>query len=256
MNIIKKAGLAIVVMCAPQLTLAEVNYISVSAAVWGTDMDGGFEVEALDYTVNTDQFEFDTKASSFFFITVETDNKYAPDMILGITSAKHSAPGSIGFSGTVINVEDGTIDLSHADLSLYYSVYQNDVVDVNLGLTGKYFYGDFALKGLNNGSTQYGDTQSSLTTTLPMLYASVDYQPFTAMNTYLTLQGGSYDGQKGHDISLGVDYIFDNNVGIGLGYRQFETVQSTDAGGDQGLELDVELDIKVTGGFLRVFYQQ
>ncbi len=237
--------------------LAEVNYIEVSAGVWGTDMDGGFEIDEIDYTVNTDQFEFETETSSFLLIRVEGENKYTPDVSIGLTSAKHSGPGTIGFSGSAIYVEDGSIDLSHVDLSLYYSVFQNDVVDVNLGLSGKYFYGDFSLEGLSDdaGNTYSEVVESSLETTLPMLFVSVDFQPISAINTYLTIQGGSYDGQKGHDISLGADYIFGNNVGLGLGYRQFETVQSSDTA-VASVDVGLELDIKVSGGFFRVFYQQ
>ena len=254
MKAIIKAGMTFTVLLFAQSALAEVNRIEMSAAAWGADIAGGFEIKEVEYTVHTDEFEFDTEVSSFFIIAVESENKYAPDVSFGVTSTKHTAPGAISFSGTTISVENGTIDLSHAELNLYYSVFQNDVVDINLGLSAKYFYGDFSLEGLSDGTSEYTDTESSLTTALPMLYASIDFQPIKSLNAYVTLQGGSYDDQSGHDVTLGIDYIFKNNVGLGLGYRQFETVQSAESGGAHNL--DVELDMKVSGGFLRVFYQQ
>jgi hypothetical protein len=86
-----------------------------------------------------------------------------------------------------------------------------------------------------------------------MLYGHIKLQPNDKLNFYVSLMGGSYDGQKGYDVTLGADYIFSNNVGLGVGYREFQTEQSSEL---DDFGSDIELDLKVGGGFLRVFYQQ
>ena len=261
MKFFKHISLVIAGILCSGMAAAEVNLIELSAAVWGTTMDGGFEAPEYGsggYRVNTDDFDFKTETSSFFTIRVEGDNKYSPDIILSIVSAKHTGPGSISVSNNEYYSDNGSIDLSHAELSLYYSAFENDQIDINIGVSGKFFYGDFSLEDVvdsSNPNNTYQNISSDLSTELPMLFTRLDYRPLDYLQAYINLQGGSYDGQKGHDFSLGLDYIFKNNVGLGLGYREFQTVQSSEVEAGSG-KVDLELDIKVSGGFLRIFYQQ
>ncbi|MCK5881703.1 MAG: hypothetical protein KAG18_07485, partial [Sinobacterium sp.] len=64
MKAIIKAGMTFTVLLFAQSALAEVNRIEMSAAAWGADIAGGFEIKEVEYTVHTDEFEFDTEVSS------------------------------------------------------------------------------------------------------------------------------------------------------------------------------------------------
>ncbi len=255
-NIIKKF-LASSLVLASSGSLAEVNFIELSIAAWATEMEGGFDApeynDGTGYLVHTDNFDFETEISGQFLIRVENDNRYAPDVIAAVSSVVHSGPGTIFLDvdgdGIVddYEVDDGEIDLSHAELTLFYSAFKNDLLDFNVGLTVKHFYGDFSLYVSNT------ELSSSLSTTLPMLFLGLDIEPASNLNLYAYLNAGQYQEQQGYDGTIGADYTFSNGVGLGIGYRALSTDQTSEID-EQGVNIDLDLELDVSGGFLRLYY--
>lgn len=131
--------------------------------------------------------------------------------------------GGVTFSnGTVVATN---FDLKSTDITLYYEVFDNDVISFDLGLTGKYLDGEFRTRSDVGGTTQLG-TQS-FSGILPMIYGSLLVGvPETGFSFFGELNALQIDNNNLQDYQAGVAYSLLDNMAIDMsiraGYREFK----------------------------------
>lgn len=132
---------------------------------------------------------------------------------------------------------DTRFDLNYTDYTLYYEVFDNDLVSFDFGLTARDFDTEIELK--------QGAMSSTLSASgiVPMLYAYTNIGlPFTGFNVYGEGNFLSLDDNTIYDFQVGVSYeLIDNlavDVNLTLGYRSVKLeIEDLD---DLHSELDFE----------------
>lgn len=132
-------------------------------------------------------------------------------------------------AGTNVNA---SVDISYVDYTLYYELFDNDLLTFDFGITARDFSGDINVSSTvtttdnagNQTSTQLsGDL--SFSSYVPMLYAStIVGLPFTGLNLFAEGNFLSFDDHMLYDYQAGISYeLVDNlavDVNLTLGYRE------------------------------------
>jgi len=254
----KVKGLLLTALCLPSLALpglaqAEVKFIEMSYKAWQTEIDGSLTIDEADYDLSTDNFEFEKENNSTFSFRAENDTPWVPNIYLATTRLTHEGAGTL-YYGTdnlglprAYDVGVGEVDMSHIDLSLYYNVFEHQLAEVSVGLTGKFFIGELSLRDIN-GTTQ--DLDSDLNSEFPFIYFGLDSEPLENLRFSMDAHYGKDSEQEGLDLALEASYTFKNNVGLGIGYQILETTLESK---QDTLGLLIS-DLNFEGGFARIFY--
>ncbi|MEN8180310.1 MAG: TIGR04219 family outer membrane beta-barrel protein [Pseudomonadota bacterium] len=115
-----------------------------------------------------------------------------------------------------------TFDIQNTDITLYYEVFDNDVVSFDLGLTGKFLDGEITVANEDASLT----ATESFKGLVPMLYGAVQIGvPATGLSFFGELSALSIHDSTLQDYQAGVAYSFVDNLAVDLlvraGYREF-----------------------------------
>jgi outer membrane protein len=239
---IKKFITAVPFLILPALAQADFIGIHVGGGAWNGSFSGDIISDvSLDGDLN---IQGDT--GSYIYAAFEHPVPLIPNIKIARTTMEDSATGSLSsnfeFNGTnyVVNETVMTeLDLSHTDFTLYYEVIDTGM-DLDLGLTARYFNGDVGLNG----------NREAIDVVLPMLYARAKIGlPFTG--TYIGGEGNivSYSGNQLADLAVHVGWETENFIfpefGVQLGYRRFSLDVSEE-------DADVAIDARVDGVFVNL----
>ena len=117
-------------------------------------------------------------------------------------------------------------DVSYVDYTLYYELFDNDLLSFDFGLTARDFDGDVTVSSqltTNAGTVSQSDS-IAVTDIVPMLYVATNVGlPLTGLNLYAQGNFLSIDDHTLYDYEVGVGYeLIDNlavDVNINAGYR-------------------------------------
>lgn len=117
-------------------------------------------------------------------------------------------------------------DVSYVDYTLYYELFDNDLLSFDFGLTARDFDGDVTVSSqltTNAGTVSQSDS-IAVTDIVPMLYVATNVGlPLTGLNLYAQGNFLSIDDHTLYDYEVGVSYeLIDNlavDVNINAGYR-------------------------------------
>ena len=126
-------------------------------------------------------------------------------------------------AGTTVNAD---FNISYVDYTLYYELFDNDLLTFDFGLTGRDFDGDVTVSAtVNSGAESFTQSASvGVTEIVPMLYIKTNVGlPLTGLNLYAHGNFLSIDKHTLYDYEVGVSYeLVDNlavDVNINAGYR-------------------------------------
>lgn len=226
----------------PALAQADFIGIHVGGGVWNS----GFSGDIIDDVSLDDDLNIQGDIGNYFYVAFEHPVPLIPNIKIARTTLDDSGTGILSsdfeFNGTNYVVSETVmteVDLSHTDFTLYYEVIDTGM-DLDLGLTARYFNGDVGLNG----------TRQDIDIVLPMLYARAKIGlPFTG--TYLGGEGNivAYSGNRLADLAVHVGWETENFIfpefGVQLGYRRFTLDVSED-------DADVAVDATVDGVFVNL----
>jgi outer membrane protein len=111
-------------------------------------------------------------------------------------------------------------DIQNTDITLYYELFDNDVVSFDLGLTGKYLDGEIKVRSAGESATE------SFKGVVPMLYGAMEVGlPATGISFFGEVNALSIDDNTIQDYQAGVAYSFIDSLTVDLsvraGYREF-----------------------------------
>ncbi|WP_100644409.1 TIGR04219 family outer membrane beta-barrel protein [Alteromonas facilis] len=198
--------------------------LGVYAGAQGWDMStaGGFADES-----SITQFNFDSQTNGSVYVALEHPVPFVPNVKVSRTNldtnGRTTLTSSFTFNGELFTADSlvsTDIDLTATDFILYYEIFDNDLVSVDIGINGKYVDGNLLVT----------DSASSITATqafsgvVPMGYSRIAFGlPFTGLGVYAE---GSYlaiDDSKVSDYQIAVTYSFIESLALDLtlqlGYR-------------------------------------
>ena len=125
--------------------------------------------------------------------------------------------------GTQVNAN---FNISYVDYTLYYELFDNDLLTFDFGLTGRDFDGDVTVSAQGTSGSETVTQSASVTVTdiVPMLYVHTSLGlPLTGLNLYAQGNFLSIDKHTLYDYEVGVSYEMVDNLAIGVninaGYR-------------------------------------
>jgi len=194
--------------------------------VWANQAEGSFGEGELDQA----SFNFDDEQQGSFFIALEHPIPLIPNIKIASTSLDTiggvTLSSSFTFEGEIYSIDselNTTFDTSYVDYTLYYELFDNDLLTFDVGLTARDLDSDI---GVTDTTTQ---TSSNLSVSgiIPLLYVNaIVGLPFTGFNVFAEANFLSYDDQTISDYQVGISYeLVDNlavDINLTLGYRSFE----------------------------------
>ena len=211
--------------------------------IWDTETSGNFG------SGNGNQsFAFDDENQQSFYVALEHPIPLIPN--IKIRENELVAQGSVTLSQdfsyngqgyTAGSTIGSTIDLSHTDITLYYEVFDNDLLTFDFGLTAKKVDGLLAVRDAQNENSLSSDGW------IPTGYAQLRVGiPATPLTVYGIANAVSIDDSSIRDVEAGIEYRLVENLAIDLnlqlGYR------------DISIELDdldgIDSDLQFKGPYL------
>jgi len=191
--------------------------------MWANEASGSFG-EGLD---NQSVFEFDDENQGSFYVAFEHPIPLIPNIKIASTTLDTVGGTQIASSFTFDNITysadstiDTTLDASFVDYTLYYEVFDNDLLTFDFGLTARDL--DASIE-VFEPETQF-QSDLDVSGVIPMAYLStIIGLPFTGLNIFAEANFISYDDQTIYDAQVGVSYAILDNVAVDfdvtLGYR-------------------------------------
>lgn len=202
----------------------------IGGQVWSNEASGSFG-EGLD---NQSVFEFDDENQGSFYVAFEHPIPLIPNIKIASTTLDTVGGTTISDSFTFDNVTysansalDTTLDVSFVDYTLYYEVFDNDLLTFDFGLTARDLDASIEAFGTsvdNQGNSVVASSDLDVSGIIPMAYVStIIGLPFTGLNIFAEANFISYDDQTVYDAQVGVSYSILDNIAVDfdvtLGYR-------------------------------------
>ncbi len=209
--------------------------------LWSHDPDG--DILGMDVD---DELDLDGDSNANLWLEWRHVVPVAPRLRLEHTGLEQDGEGAVADAGVEGDFDGDTetdIDLSHTDLTLYWTPFPLPWVDLDIGATGRYFDGSLTVE-----SGDGADFDQSISGFLPMLYgrAGVDI-PGTRVRLEGMLQDLSVGDHSITDTRLQVAYKW-WYAGAMLGYRDL-SVDLDEF--DDDVTIDVSFSGPYAGAFLR-----
>ncbi|KKL68940.1 hypothetical protein LCGC14_2119950 [marine sediment metagenome] len=222
-------------------------YIGVDG--WQSDNSGSFADRG-----EMQNFNFEDETFTSYYAALEHPIPLVPNIKLKYTELELNGSTlldeSFVFGDTTFttNTPATTItDLSHVDYILYYIIFDNDLVSIDLGVNAKQFDGDIIVSGTSNGlaTTETVDFSGLV----PLVYGRAEVGlPLTGLSVFFEGSLLAIDDSKVQDYQAGIAWALLDNLAIDLdikaGYRQM-TLELDDID-------DLYTDIDASGPFAGV----
>jgi outer membrane protein len=197
---------------------------------WKADNEGQFS-----YKGNKAQdFNFEDETFLSYYAALEHPVPVVPNIKLKYTELELNGSvlleDTFSFNGSdyVVGTSVNSIsDLTHIDYILYYEIFDNDLISIDLGLNAKQFDGDIVV----NGTTQDGGANVTETVAfsgfVPLAYGRAEAGlPFTGLSVFFEGSFLAIDDSKVQDYQMGIAWEFIDNLAIDVavkaGYRSMK----------------------------------
>lgn len=207
---------SLVSLVAPAVMADTLGGVYLGADLHFADTKGGF-----GQTGNQQDFEFDDKNLSSFYIKVEHPLPLLPNIKLQRNSLTSNGSTTLNqtfvFDSKIFAVGSTVaqdVDLSNIDATFYYEILDNDLVSLDLGVTAKYLDGDITVAAEGGSATQ------DLSAVIPMGYAYGSFGLLgTATKVFAEVNYVSYDGSSLSDMQFGIAYELIDTLAVDLSLK-------------------------------------
>ncbi|MGO2012623.1 MAG: TIGR04219 family outer membrane beta-barrel protein [Pseudoalteromonas sp.] len=233
---------------APAVQADTLLGLYIGADGWHSDNSGSFADKG-----NMQAFDFEDETYTSYYAALEHPIPLVPNIKLKYTDLELNGSASLdeGFEfgdavfplGSSVNTVS---DLSHVDYILYYEIFDNDLVSIDLGLNAKQFDGEITVRdsatGLNTETVEFSGF-------VPLAYGRAEVGlPLTGLSVFFEGSLLAIDDSKVQDYQAGIAYALLDNLAIDLdvkaGYRSM-TLELDDIDG-------IYTDIDASGPFAGV----
>ncbi|QPL44391.1 TIGR04219 family outer membrane beta-barrel protein [Pseudoalteromonas sp. A41-2] len=215
---------------------------------WQSDNSGSFAQDG-----NLQSFNFEDETFTSYYAALEHPVPLVPNIKLKYTELELNGSTmldesfSFGGSDYVVGTQVGTVsDLSHVDYILYYEIFDNDLVSIDLGVNAKQFDGDIVVTGTSQDGGPNTTERVDFSGFVPLVYGRAEVGlPFTGLSVFFEGSLLAIDDSKVQDYQAGIAYALLDNLAIDLdvkaGYRSM-TLELDDID-------DIYTDLDASGPF-------
>jgi outer membrane protein len=207
----------------------------VGADGWQSENSGSFYETSNDPNVKPQTFNFEDKTFTSYYAAFEHPVPLVPNIKLRYTQLELDGNTTLGDNVFVLNGETyqtGTsvsliTDFSHMDYTLYYEIFDNDLISIDFGITAKQFDGTVSARGkVQAGETVLEDQTESVDFSgfIPLGYLRGEVGlPLTGLSVFAEGNLLAIDDSKIQDYQVGIAWeVIDNlavDIAIRAGYR-------------------------------------
>lgn len=219
----------------------------IGAQAWNMQAEGGFaQNDALA------GFSFEKETNANFYAALEHPIPLIPNIKLARTSYDTAGTtildNTFTFGDEVYTVNSQlqtTAELTTTDYTLYYELLDNDLVSLDVGLTGKQVDGEFLVVDADTQQRSF----ESFDVIVPMVYSRAAIGlPLTGLGVYVEGSFLSVDDNSLSDIQAAVTYNFMETLALDMtlqaGYR-VTTLELEDVE-------DIFADLEFDGAFIGI----
>ena len=215
---------------------------------WQSDNSGSFAQDG-----NLQSFKFDDETFTSYYAALEHPVPLVPNIKLKYTELELNGDTtldetfSFGGSDYVVGTQVGTVsDLSHVDYILYYEIFDNDLVSIDLGVNAKQFDGEIVVTGTSQEGGQNTTERVDFSGFVPLVYGRAEVGlPLTGLSVFFEGSLLAIDDSKVQDYQAGIAYALLDNLAIDMdikaGYRSM-TLELDDID-------DIYTDLDASGPF-------
>jgi outer membrane protein len=201
--------------------------IRAGANYWKYDISGTVRYQTKnssnDIDVNQD-LGYDDGAAGVYYLVFEHPVPVLPNVRLSYTDIDEDANGRLSktvvYGNTTFFANEAVssqVQLKQTDITLYYELLDN-VVSLDLGLTGKYIDSKARITGAISGTQN-----ASISGWVPLVYlgAGADL-PLTGLGVSADGSFAKYQGSTIYDYSIRATYSTPWALGLDVGYRKLK----------------------------------
>ena len=191
--------------------------VYIGGNIWHTETEGSF-----GETRDQNNFDFDDESNGSFYIAIEHPIPALPNLKISSTDLSTDGDGALDFSFEGVSGEaTTTFDTNFVDYTLYYELFDNDLISIDFGLTARDIDADVQVASASN------EGELNVSGIIPMLYLAAEVGlPATPFNIFANGNLLSIDDNTVSDYQVGIGYeIIDNiavDVDLTLGYRSIK----------------------------------
>lgn len=242
-------------ICASATSYAsEQIKFDIGAYLWQTQYSGTFTI--IDYepapgdsltilqpTDVQDDLNMGKETQYSFYFSIEHNTPALPNLRFAHTAMQAESSSTLTkdilFNGFIFRFDDtveSEVDLSHTDLSAYYSVLDKQV-SIDLGITLRLFDGFAQMRQPEMGAA--GISRIDINELVPLAYGNLEIVlPLKGLSLDASLHFVNYDSNEVIDFSSAINYRTKLGLGASLGYRSV----STDLKDLEGQAVDLKAD--------------
>jgi len=218
----------------------------VGADGWQSENSGSFAGKG-----QAENFNFEDKTFSSYYAALEHPVPLVPNIKLKYTQLELNGSTKLtetfefdGQNFTVGTDAKLMTDFSHIDYTLYYELFDNDLVSIDFGVTIKHFDGEASVSGTVAEVSRTESIDFSAPIPLGYLRGEVGL-PLTGLSVFAEGNLLAVDDSKIQDYQVGIAWEFIDNLAVDVavraGYRSF-MIELDDVD-------DISTDIDVSGPF-------
>jgi outer membrane protein len=201
--------------------------IRAGANYWKYDISGTARYQtknsANDIDVNQD-LGYDDGSAGVYYLILEHPVPVLPNVRLSYTDIDEDANGrltkTVVYGNTTFLANEAVssqVQLKQTDITLYYELLDN-VVSLDLGLTGKYIDSKARITGAISGTQD-----ASVSGWVPLVYLGVGADlPLTGLGVSADGSFVKYQDSTFYDYSVRATYTTPWHVGLDVGYRKIK----------------------------------
>lgn len=212
-------------LAAPSVKADTILGLYVGAEAWQSETTGSFSKGS-----DLQQFNFEDKNFNNFFAALEHPIPLIPNIKIKHNELELDGTATLTDTFTFddkvfkVNSDVGTVaDLTHTDYVLYYEIFDNSLVSIDLGLAAKQFDGEIVVSGEEQtlGTVSEMEEFSGF---VPLAYGAAEVGlPFTGLSVFFEGSFLAVGDSKIQDYQAGIAWeVIDNmavDVAIKAGYR-------------------------------------
>lgn len=246
-KIVIGSTIALTPIALAPLAQADTLGFSVGGYSWNQNIDGNVRADG-DRVDLRDDLDFDSERNNVFFAEFEHPVPFLPNVRVQHTEMDSTETATLN---RTVEIDDDTyfigtdvrtkLDLSHTDLTLFYSPLDN-WVKLRTGVTLRKFDDGVKIESLLTGDSGEIDVDH----VVPMLYVAARFDlPMTGLYAGVDANGIAYSDSHLYDARVNIGYESPIGLGVEGGYRRFQ-LQYEDG--------DDEADVTIDGAYVGVFY--
>ncbi|CAA0114311.1 Uncharacterised protein [BD1-7 clade bacterium] len=260
-KLISAATVAGAFLIAPQASAEIAGFeFEVGGYAWYTDLTGEISGAGTSVELGNDGIRMDSRVNGNVYVSLEHPVPIVPNVRISHTFLKNEGSGRAVFSTFPFDVSKGAIDISHTDLTLYWTPVDLGFFAWDIGASARIFSGSLEFTGEFPPGTVGPDpistsAKSDINPTYGLLYTNFDFQlPITGLGIQVELTGGTNGKETAIDSTAKIEYTSIVGIGTALGYRYLDVDLESEASvGNASQSIKYKLD--ASGPFLSLYYR-